>query len=119
MFCAVHRYLVHIPYSCFFLLLFAWPSTKSIWHKIWFKCFSKIDPAFRSVLVVLVVLVVLISAFFHFSGFFKQKKQNFSFPDVVGSAGMDWIRFRVPQVRYVWWGPSSPSEKQTVHFGTF
>ena len=87
MFCAVHRYLVHIPYSCFFLLLFAWPSTKSIWHKIWFECFSKIDPAFRS------VLVVLISAFFRFSGFFKQKKQNFSFPDVVGSAGTDWIRF--------------------------
>ena len=34
-------------------------------------------PALRS------VLAVLFSAYFRFSRFFKQKKQNYSFPDVV------------------------------------
>jgi len=42
------------------------------------KCFLKIDPALRS------VLVVLFSAYSGFFGFFKQKKQKFSFPDVEG-----------------------------------
>jgi len=41
------------------------------------KCFPKIDPALRS------VLAVLSPAYSGFFGLFKQKKQIFSFPDVV------------------------------------
>ena len=67
-----------VLFPCFSVLLAAWPSRSSISYKIGSRCFPKIDPALRR------VLLLLIPAKSRFSRFFKQKKQFCGFPDEVG-----------------------------------